>query len=140
MNKKTKIVVGCIVLLVVFYLVWWFMPIHFIHGVKPEGVASIQVFNDSRGIGFEITDPDDITYLVEQIQQPIFKKMKFSFFYTGTLYRITFLDTDGAEIDSLAVNSYRLIRKDPFFYECDESMGVVEYLENLENTQLFQKA
>lgn len=137
MKKRTKIliIIGCILLLWAFLLIWWFAPTRFLRGVAPQEVASIEIFNGNNGNKFEITNPEDITNILEHIQQPHFQKTQLSLFYVGTYYQMRFMGADGKEIDSFIVNSYRLIRKDPFFYECDESMGVIEYMENLEKTQ-----
>lgn len=137
MKKRTKVIgiIGCILLLYALLLVWWFMPTHFLRGVESQQVAAIEVFNGNNGNKFEITDSEDITYIIDHIQQQPFHKTQLSLFYIGTLYQMRFMGADGNEIDHFFVNSYRLIRRDPFFYECDESMGVIEYMENLEKTQ-----
>lgn len=46
MTQNTKIVIGIFVLLLmVCGLVWWFTPVHFLRGVAPEEVVTVQVCN-----------------------------------------------------------------------------------------------
>lgn len=141
MKKKNKLlpIIGCILILWVFLLLWWFMPTRFLRDVSPQEIAAIEVVNGSNGNRFKITAPEDIAFIVEHIRQPQFHKTQLSLFYTGTYYQMGFMDANGTEIDHFYINSYRLIRKDPFFYECGESMGVIEYMENLEKTQFPQQ-
>ena len=62
MTKKTKIVVGCVVLLlIVCGIIWWFMPVHFLREVEPEEVATIIVFNGNNGDDSQIADNTDQT-------------------------------------------------------------------------------
>lgn len=63
MTQNTKIVIGIFVLLLmVCGLVWWFTPVHFLRGVAPEEVVTVQVCNGNNGHGFEITDANAISY------------------------------------------------------------------------------
>ena len=136
MTKKAKIVVGCVVLLfVVCGLIWWFMPVHFLRAVEPEKVATIMVFNGNNGDEFEITNADDISYILNTIKQITLKKDSFT---SGVdyYYTLTFINEDGEEVDSFGIQNPYIMRKGDAFYRCNGELGTVaEYLENLEAIQ-----
>ena len=136
MTKKTKIVVGCVVLLfIVCGLIWWFMPVHFLCEVEPEEVATIIVFNGNNGDEFEITNSDDISYIMNTIKQITLKKDSFT---SGVdyYYILTFINEDGEEMDSFGIQNPYIMRKGNAFYRCNGELGTVaEYLENLEAIQ-----
>ena len=133
MTKKTKIVVGCVVLLIIVCgLIWWFMPVHFLREVEPEGVATIIVFNGNNGDEFEITNAGDISYILNTIKQITLKKDSFT---SGVdyYYILTFINEDGEEVDSFGIQNPSIMRKGDAFYRCNGELGTVtEYLENLE--------
>ena len=133
MHKKIKylfiipaIAAGIVILL-------WQLPTYFLRDTEPEEIASIHIFNGNSGNEFEVTDTEDIAFITEHIRQSAFKKDRCSLMYSGFLYRMHFVHADGQKIQSFIVNSDDTIRKDPFFYTCDGNMGVVAYLEHLEN-------
>ena len=133
MTKKTKILTGIIVFLFIACgLVWWFMPVHFLREVEPEEVAAITVFNGNNGDEFEITDPDDISHIVNAIKQISLKKDQY---ISGAdyYYNLTFVNENGEEIDHFGIQNHIYMRRDDFFYRCDEDPSkVAEYLEGLE--------
>ena len=136
MTKKTKIVVGCVVLLfIVCGLIWWFMPVHLLREVEPEEVATIIVFNGNNGDEFEITNADDISYIMNTIKQITLKKDSFT---SGVdyYYIVTFINNNGKEVDSFGIQNPYIMRKGDAFYHCKGELGMVaEYLENLEAIQ-----
>ena len=133
MTKKAKIVIGSIVfLLIACGLIWWLMPVHFLREVAPEEVAAIMVFNGNNNDEFEITNSDDISYIVNNIKQISLRKDSFT---SGVdyYYILTFIDDKGEEIDSFGIQNYIIMRRGDAFYRCNGESGVVaEYLENLE--------
>ena len=136
MTKKTKIVIGCVVLLfIVCGLIWWFMPVHFLREVEPDEVATIIVFNGNNGDEFEITNPDDISYIMNTIKQITLKNDSFT---SGVdyYYILTFINENGEEMDSFGIQNPYIMRKGNAFYRCNGELGTVaEYLENLEAIQ-----
>ena len=136
MTKKTKIVIGCVVLLfIVCGLIWWFMPVHFLREVEPEEVATIIVFNGNNGDEFEIINSDDISYIMNTIKQITLKKDSFT---SGVdyYYILTFINENGEEMDSFGIQNPYIMRKGDAFYRCNGELGTVaEYLEDLEAIQ-----
>ena len=136
MTKKTKIVIGCVVLLfIVCGLIWWFMPVHFLREAGPEEVTTIIVFNGNNGDEFEITNSDDISYIMNTIKQIKLKKDSFT---SGVdyYYILTFINEDGEEVDSFGIQNPYIMRKGDAFFRCNGELGMVaEYLENLEAIQ-----
>lgn len=136
MPKKIKIAVGGIVLLfVVCGAIWWFFPVHFLRGVGPKEIVTIFVSNGNNGDQFEIVDPDDISWLVDNIKNIALRK---DGFVPGTdyYYRLTFLGENGDEVESFGIQNYHYMRKGSFFYRCNGELDTIaEYLENLEAIQ-----
>ena len=129
MTKKTKIVVGCVVLLfIVCGLIWRFIPVHFLREVEPEEVATIIVFIGNNGDEFEVTNPDDISYIMNIIKQIKLKKDSFT---SGVdyYYILTFINGDGEEVDSFGIQNPYIMRKGDVFFHCNGELGMVaEYL------------
>ncbi len=141
MKKKTKIIVGIIALLLaVCWYVWRFMPVHFLRGVEAKELAAIKVFNGNNGNEFEITDSDDIFNIVSGIKQVTFRK-KEAVSDVAYWYCLAFIDENGEEMDSLAIQNRYCMRKDiapereVFFFCNGELSEVANYLENLESIQ-----
>ena len=136
MTKNTKILIGIItVLFVVSGLVWWFKPVHFLRGVEPEEVAVITVFKGNNSDEFEITDPDDISHIVNAIKQISLKKDQY---ISGAdyYYNLTFVNENGEEIDHFGIQNHIYMRRDDFFYRCNEDPSMIaEYLKGLEAIQ-----
>ena len=100
--------------------------------IKLENIGSISVRDGSTGNNFEITNQEDITFIVEKIQSQTFKKDGISMFHMGTLYTMSFYDSNNKLIGEFILNSNDTIRKDPFFYKTTpELSGLTEYLSNL---------
>lgn len=142
MTKKAKIIVSITVLLFIACgLAWWFMSVHFLGGVEPEDVVMIIVFNSNNGDEFQITNPDDISCVVNAIKQITFKKEEFASEEVPYWYHLTFINENGEEVESLALQNPRILRKNVtqkgvVFYRCDGELSVVgDYLESLEAAQ-----
>ena len=134
MKKKYGIIL-CVLLFIVCGLIWWFMPVHFLLEVELEEVAMIKVFNGNNGDEFEVTNPDDISYIANTIKQITLKKDSFT---SGVdyYYILTFINENGEEMDSFGIQNPYIMRRDNAFYRCNGELGTVaEYLENLEAIQ-----
>jgi hypothetical protein len=84
-------------------------------------------------MGFTIDNPEDIKYIVENIQSKSMRRSGISIGRVGYLFSITYVDSnDKAIVSTFFINGEDTIRKDPFFYRCDGGL-CVDYLEELEN-------
>ena len=136
MKKKIPIIIGIIALLVLGAAIWWFSPKIFLANVKAEEIATIEVFNGNDGNRFTISDPDDISFITDNIKSVSLKKNSISM-GMGTTYNLRFLNTEGNEIDKFIIMNSSSIREGHVFYECDGELEQVEnYLINLEKVQL----
>lgn len=136
MPNKVKIAAGSIALvLIICGFVWWFLPVRFLHGVKSEEIVSIFVSNGNNGDEFEIVDPDDISWLVDNIKNIALRK---DGFVPGAdyYYLLDFLGGSRELVDSFGIQNYHYMRKGSFFYRCNGELDTIaEYLENLEAIQ-----
>ena len=133
--KRKCIVLGIVVLLVVSALIWWSVPTTFLASVKENEITSIHVRNGNNGNAFEIERQEDILFIVDNIQKHSFEKDRVSLFNMGTLYTLSFYNSNGKLISKFIVNSDDTIRKDPFFYRTNSGglQTIVDCLDTLEN-------
>jgi hypothetical protein len=130
--KKKAFIIEIVVIIIVGCFIVWTVPSNFLDDIKSENIVSISVRDGSTGKNFEITNQEDITFIVEKIQSQTFKNDGISMFNMGTLYTMSFYDSNNKLIGEFILNSNDTIRKDPFFYKTTpELSGLTEYLSNL---------
>lgn len=130
-KKASLIVILAIVVLIAISSVWYFFPTNFLSGVEPSDIKSISVFDGNTGKGFDVGNTDEIYHIVENIQNADMRKDKLSIGYTGWSFNVKFYNEAGKEIENFIINSADTIRKDPFFYRCDDAL-CFNYLKELE--------
>ena len=129
MNKKVSIVMGIATMLIIVCFIVWISPRNFLKGIKAENIAMISVRDGSTGNIFEIINQEDIQFIVERIQSQSFKKDRVSLFLMGTLYTMSFFDSNNNLVAEFILNADDTIRKDPFFYKTTpELIGLTEYI------------
>ena len=131
MRKRRFIFLAAVSVLLLAALVWWATPVTFLEGVPADKVTSIEVFDGGTGIGFTVVAPEDIQYIVSNLQQASMQREKLSLGYMGTRFRLTFYDDSGVPLETLIVNSANTIRKDPFFYRDPDASLCLDYLDYL---------
>ena len=138
MKRRTKIAVwilSVVALIAVALVIWWFLPAHFLGGVSPEEISAVEVFNGNDGNRFAVTEPEDISVLVESIQRVPMKKDSIAM-GMGTTYNLRFLDAKGKEIDKFIIMDSSTVRSGLVFYECDGQLKQAEdHLIALEKAQ-----
>lgn len=133
MRKRRFIFLAAVSVLLLAALFWWATPVTFLEGVPADKVTSIEVFDGGTGIGFTVVAPEDIQYIVSNLQQASMQREKLSLGYMGTRFRLTFYDDSGVPLETLIVNSANTIRKDPFFYRDPDASLCLDYLVSLED-------
>ena len=133
MRKRRFIFLAAVSVLLLAALFWWATPVTFLEGVPADKVTSIEVFDGGTGIGFTVVAPEDIQYIVSNLQQASMQREKLSLGYMGTRFRLTFYDDSGVPLETLIVNSANTIRKDPFFYRDPDASLCLDYLLSLED-------
>jgi len=133
MKKKVVIPVIAMLVLISLAAIFYFTPKTFGKNVDPSDVNHIEVFDGNTGVGFTIDNPEDIKYIVENIQSHQMKKDGISFGKMGYGLKITCVDdNDKAIIPEIILNSDDTIRKDPFFYKCDGGL-CFDYIKEIES-------
>lgn len=130
MRKRRFIFPASVLLLAALF--WWATPVTFLEGIPADRVASIEVFDGNTGTGFTVVAPEDIQYIVSNLQQASMQREKLSLGYMGTRFHLTFYDDSGVPLETLIVNSTNTIRKDPFFYRDPDASLCLDYLVSLE--------
>ncbi len=132
MKKKWVIVAAPILLAVCCGLLWWNMPVTFLKDVSPKDIASIYVFDGTTGQSFLVEEPENIEYILTNIQEHPVKKAKVSAGYKGTMFQLTFFGMQGEIMDEFSIDHSTTIRKDPFFYRDKTGSLCTQYLKVLE--------
>lgn len=133
MRKRRFIFLAAVSVLLLAAAFWWATPVTFLEGIPADKVTSIEVFDGGTGIGFTVVAPEDIQYIVSNLQQASMQREKLSLGYMGTRFRLTFYDDSGVPLETLIVNSANTIRKDPFFYRDPDASLCLDYLVSLED-------
>ena len=134
MKRKKIILISFVVFIIVALIVmcvWYYTPKTFLNKLDASEVMSISVFDGNTGKGFVIESSEEISQIVENIQQIKMKRGSISVGYSGYSFRMQFMDKNGKVIDSFIINSSDTIRDDPFFYQCDGSL-CYDYMKELE--------
>lgn len=132
-NKKILIIVIALIVILIAFGIWYFLPTTFLKNVEASDVKEIEVFCGSTGEKFVIENEDEIKYIVENIQSTKMKKDKISVGYKGFSFLMKFKDTNGNIIESFYLNNESTIDKDPFFYKSEDGGLCSEYISNLHN-------
>ena len=133
MKKKVTMLVIAVLILISLAAIFYFTPKTFGKNVNPSDVNHIEVFDGNTGVGFTIDNPEDIKYIVENIQSHQMKKDGISLDKTGYGFKITCVDANNkAVIPEIILNSDNTIRKDPFFYRCDGGL-CFDYIKKIES-------
>lgn len=138
MKKKSKvfkvivIVVAVVLVLFTAVSIWWDIPVGFLNGVEAQKIAYIEVRDGNNGKTFQITEAEDIAFIVDNIQGRHFYKSAISFGYIGTWFNLKFYDGKGKCVEQLTLNFYDTLRRDPFFYQDRDEGLCIDYLCELE--------
>lgn len=134
LKKKRKAlfsIMAAVVIITAISAAWYFMPKTFLEGVGAVDVKFISVFDGNTGKSFYVDKPEEITYIVENIQNIKMKRDKISVSYSGYFFRMIFCDENEKVVGHFIMNSADTIRRDPFFYRCDGGL-CFDYLKELE--------
>ncbi len=133
MKKKTLAPMAAILLVIILACAYYLTPKTFGKNVDPSDVDHIQVFDGNTGQGFTIDDPEDIQYIVENIQSRPMKRAGISLGRLGYRFKISYMDEkEKTVVPAFILNGDSAIRKDPFFYTCDGGL-CFDDLKNLES-------
>ena len=140
MKKKIAVVVSVLLVFIMIAAVYYFHPKTFGKGVDPASVDHINVFDGNTGEGFTVDNPEDIEYIVENIQSKTMRRGGISLGHIGYKFSVVFIDeNDKAIVPIFFINSDRVIRKGPFFYRCDGGL-CMDYLTELEHQIVGKKS
>ena len=131
MKKKIFIVASILIFVIICGIIWYMMPSHFLKSVSEEDIKFIHVFNGNNGSNYTIGDKEQISYIVDNIQNISFKKTGISLGRKGYQYRLTFEDIDGKIVDEFIINSSNTLRNDPFFYRDENNSICAAYISNI---------
>ncbi len=132
MKKRLTVSIIAILVVLAFLILFYNTPVKFGNKLNPSEVDHINVFDGNTGAEFTIYKPEEIQYVVENVQSQSMKREKISLGYMGYSFRINYMDEDDKNIiPEFIVNSEDTIRRDPFFYRCDGGL-CYDYLRTME--------
>lgn len=74
MKKKWLFTLIIFILVIGCGVVWYMMPSHFLNNVSVDDIKFIHVVNGNNGSNYTIGDKEQVSYIVENIQNISFKK------------------------------------------------------------------
>lgn len=133
-RRKQKVflfLLALFVLAAAILAMWYISPNTFLKGIEAAEVKTISVFDGNSGKSFQISEPEEIRAIVENIQAHEMRRDKLSIAYSGFGFRLFFTGENGKTLCSFILNTAGTIRSDPFFYRCDGGLCFA-YLAELE--------
>lgn len=115
--KGKKVLKWLIVpLLALMIVVWYRIPVKALGGIRTDRVAKIEIFDGNTGYEVDVTSPEQIRSITDNLSSVKVKRDGVSLFRMGYRFRMVFLDANGQELGKLILNAPDTVRKDPFFY------------------------
>ena len=133
MKRKLLIILSIISIVVISGVIWYISPLDLIQ-LNPEDVLEISIFDGNTGTSLHITEKEDITYIINNLNVVKLKRKKVSTGYTGYSFKTTIYLNNGEEANgwnNFIINSKDTIRKDPFFYNVVEGSIDYQYIKTL---------
>lgn len=130
--KVIAIVVIALIAAFTAFDLWWNMPVSFLKKMTAPAVAYIEVRDGQTGRQFVIEEQKDISYIVTNIQGRHLHRDGISLGYVGTWFTLRFYNAKGKCVETLTINHYNTVRKDPFFYRDNDEGLCIDYLCDLE--------
>ena len=130
--KKKNFVLLSIATVIILTLLYLFIPKSFGKNIKIEDINYIYVFDGNNGKEFTINNRNDVEYIVNNIKNNKVKINSLSLGYMGYGLKIKYMDSKGKTLLSFILNSKDTIRKNPFFYKCNDEL-CFEYIKKLES-------
>ena len=133
MKKKLLIILSIISIVVISGVIWYISPLDLIQ-LNPEDVLEISIFDGNTGTSLHITEKEDITYIINNLNVVKLKRKKVSTGYTGYSFKTTIYLNNGEEANgwnNFIINSKDTIRKDSFFYNVVEGSIDYQYIKTL---------
>lgn len=132
MNKKKKVMIGIILMILVIMVLIsiTYIPRRIVK-IEPEEVSAVKIFNGSNGEEVILTDKEEVSHIINNLNKIKFQKSKLGFFYMGYAFRITIYDNNEKEYKEFVINSNSSIRYKLFFY-VDKTKSIdFDYLNSL---------
>lgn len=133
LNKKLLIILLIICIILISGVVWYIKPLNLLE-LNPDNVSKISIFDGNTGIALSITEKEDITYIINNLNAIVLKKDGISTGFTGYSFKTTIYLKNGEEAggwNNFIINSEDTIRKDPFFYKVVEGEIDYQYIRRL---------
>ena len=130
--KKKNFVLLSIATVIILILLSLFIPKSFGENIRIEDINYIYVFDGNNGKEFTINNRNDVEYIVNNIKNNKVKINSLSLGYMGYGLKIKYMDSKGKTLLSFILNSKDTIRKDPFFYKCNDEL-CFEFIKKIEN-------
>ena len=132
-KKKPLIFSFVIIVVLIFGVVWYYSPLKLLK-LNSDEVSEISIFDGNTGTLLNITEKNDIDYIIKNLNSVKLKRGKVSIGYLGYSFKTTIYLTGGKEANgwnNFIISSNDMIRKDPFFYHVVEGSIDYEYIDKL---------
>ncbi|MGY3725229.1 hypothetical protein SAMN05421767_1262 [Granulicatella balaenopterae] len=133
-RKHTRLRIGLVVIIIGLIGIFWYRSPRTIIENDSSTIAEVHIKNGQTGESLSIKDPQQIDYLINNMNKGQLKRDGLSLGQMGYRYHITLFAKESDDIigwDSFMINSSEVIRKDPFFYQVEYQLIDLNYIENL---------
>ncbi len=97
-----------------------------------KSAEKIEIVSGIDGTSCDITDKENISYIMENINSADYDKKESSGSYTGWSYTLNFYDSDGNISDKIVILSESRIDYDGYIYEIKDNTGIdISFIESL---------
>lgn len=130
---KKKFIIGGLSIIIIITFIKFISPFRMIK-LNPSDVGMIKVFDGHTGKFAEITDEEDITHIIGNLNSVVLKREKVSLFRMGHSLRVTIYLKDSTKArgwHEFIINTSDYVRKDPFFYKVIEGEIDEVYIQGL---------
>ncbi|WP_449539769.1 hypothetical protein [Ferdinandcohnia sp. Marseille-Q9671] len=99
--------------------------------MDPTEVSRIEIFDGNSGYEITLTSEEEISHIINNLNEVTFKKGKLSAGYLGYRFNTTIYDVEGYPIEELIINSEDTIRYKGFFHYSTEGTLAYQFIDEL---------
>ena len=129
MRKTLKIAEFIVLMLIIGFLLWCFIPATFC-SIDAGQTEKIEVFDGNRGVSLEISDPEEIAYLMDNWNQVSVRKMIIPLPAGGFKFHVTVYLKSG-KTEEFTINTADDAKREIIYYKRTKGNLCYEYIDEL---------
>lgn len=132
MKKRLLIAIPATVLVLCLMagFIWWYSPVRFLRGLEADDILYIEVFCGSTAEHLRIEDPDDIAFILSDLQSVKAHRVSYEQL-DGFGFSLAFYSIAGERVGGLILNSSHELREGNTTYRADSAFQSFSHLEQI---------